>query len=157
MRRETEDIEGGEAAAERLAQGVPLRDALAVADPRAWLALDAGVREADWYRYRPGHPPGPRREHAAPLPADPALLDEPRLALALCHRDGRKRERALRRAAAHPGLLPLVVIRAADWAEPAPVRRTGRRPAPGELLERARRLFSDHVLERRAWEAGLDR
>ncbi|MGV9347742.1 hypothetical protein ACWDSD_23565 [Streptomyces spiralis] len=125
MGHEIEDIEGGEAAAERLAKGVPLRDALAVADPRAWLALDAGVREVDWYRYRPGHLPGPRWEHAAPLPADPASLDEPRLALALCHRDGRMRERALRRAAAHPGLLPLMVIRAADWAEPVRERARG--------------------------------
>ncbi|MER6983623.1 hypothetical protein ABT317_43400, partial [Streptomyces carpinensis] len=98
----------------RLAKGAGLGDALAVADPRAWLALDAGVREVD--RYRPGH--RPRWEHITSLCADPASLDEPRLAIALCHRDGRIRERALRRAAAYPALLPLVVIRAADWAEP---------------------------------------
>jgi hypothetical protein len=120
MRHRIEDIEGGEAAVVRLAKGVPLRDALVVGDPRAWLALDAGTRMVHWCR--PGHPPGPCGEHTVPLPADPASLDEPRLALALCHRDGRTRERALRRAAVHPGLLPLVVIRTADWAEPVRAR-----------------------------------
>ncbi|MGW0086667.1 hypothetical protein [Streptomyces sp. NPDC003393] len=120
MRHGIDDIEGGEAAVVRLAKGVPPRDALVVGDPRAWLALDAGARMV--HRCRPGHPPGPCWEHTVPLPADPASLDEPRLALALCHHDGRMRERALLRAAAHPGLLPLVVIRAADWAEPVRAR-----------------------------------
>ncbi|MFE9174000.1 hypothetical protein ACFYNZ_31875 [Streptomyces kebangsaanensis] len=109
------DFRGGEAAVVRLAGGVPLRAALTVADPLAWLALDICVRTVDWYR------PGslPQWEHTAPLPAGAASFDEPRLALALCHRDGRIRERAVRQAAAYPGLLPLLVIRASDWAEPA--------------------------------------
>ncbi|MGW5200312.1 hypothetical protein [Streptomyces spiralis] len=33
-----QDIKGGEAMTERPAKGVPLRDALAVADPHAWEA-----------------------------------------------------------------------------------------------------------------------
>jgi hypothetical protein len=108
-----------------LAGGTPLRAALAVADPLAWLALDIGVRTADWYR--PGHLP--QWEHTAPLPVGAASFDEPRLALALCHRDGRIRERAVRQAAAYHGLLPLLVIRASDWA--------------GPVRERARALLRD--------------
>ncbi|MFE5191113.1 hypothetical protein [Streptomyces sp. NPDC056628] len=34
-----------------------------------------------------------------PLPADLTQLDEPRLVLALCHRDGRIRQEALRQTA----------------------------------------------------------
>ncbi|WP_455755060.1 hypothetical protein [Streptomyces massasporeus] len=49
---------------------------------------------------------------------------EPRLAVALCHPDGHTREAALARVAARPALLPLVVVRAADWA--APVRDKAR-------------------------------
>ncbi len=109
----------------RLAGGAPLQAALTVADPLAWLALDTGVRTVDWYR--PGRLP--QGERTAPLPADAASFDEPRLALALCHRDGRIRERAVRQAAAYPGLLPLLVIRASDWADP--------------VRERARALLRD--------------
>ncbi|WP_259370469.1 hypothetical protein [Streptomyces sp. SCUT-3] len=109
-----EDRRGGTAAAARLAEGAPLRDALVVADPGDWLALDAGAREVAWYRVQPL----PEWEHTAPLPADLTQLGESRLALALCHRDGRIREEAVRRAAQHPALLPLIVIRCADWAEP---------------------------------------
>ncbi|MCP3771321.1 MULTISPECIES: hypothetical protein [unclassified Streptomyces] len=109
-----EDLRGGTAVAVRLAGGAPLRDALVVADPGDWLALDAGVREAAWYRSQLL----PEWEHTAPLPADLTHLSESRLALALCHRDGRIREAAVRRSARHPGLLPLIVIRCADWAEP---------------------------------------
>ncbi|MFI7392463.1 hypothetical protein [Streptomyces tendae] len=109
-----EDVEAGAAAAVRLAGGAPLRSVLDVADPGDWLALDAGVREVAWYR------PEflPEWEHATPLPAAPARLGESRLALALCHRDGRIRQEALRQSVRHPGLLPLVVIRCADWVEP---------------------------------------
>lgn len=68
------DFRGGEAAAVRLAGGVPLRAVLTVADPLAWLALDIGVRTVDWYR--PGHLPqwesgravGAERGAAAVLP-----------------------------------------------------------------------------------------
>ncbi|MEH0543892.1 hypothetical protein QA802_12575 [Streptomyces sp. B21-105] len=112
-----DDVCAGEAVAVRLAAGARLADVMAAADPRAWLALDDGVRLADWYGRT-------RWEQTAPLPADLSLLDEPRLALALCHRDGRTREAALAPAARHAGLLPLVVVRCADWA--APVRERAR-------------------------------
>ncbi|MGX1760239.1 hypothetical protein ACWIG5_25550 [Streptomyces lydicus] len=113
-------IEGGAAAAMRLAGGAPLRGTLDVADPGDWLALDAGVREAAWYRLQRL----PEWEHFASLPAGLTQLDESRLALALCHRDGRIRQEAVGRSARYPGLLPLVVIRCADWA--GPVRERAR-------------------------------
>jgi hypothetical protein len=115
-----EDVTAGEAAAVRLTTGAPLRDVLAVDDPRAWVSLDAGVRWVAW------HWPGRPSEWGQGSWVNAALpqLDEPRLAVALCHRDGRIRERALARAGRHPGLLPLIVIRCADWA--APVRERAR-------------------------------
>ncbi|HEX5567837.1 MAG TPA: hypothetical protein VFY14_13075 [Streptomyces sp.] len=105
-----------------LAAGAPLRDKLAVVGPGHWLALDAGVREAAGSRAQLL----PEWEHTAPLPADLTHLGESRLALALCHRDGRIREAAVRRSARCPGLLPLIAIRCADWAEP--VRERARKP-----------------------------
>ncbi|MEV5545748.1 hypothetical protein AB0L35_06320 [Streptomyces sp. NPDC052309] len=90
------------------------------ADPSDWLALDAGAREVAWYRPQFL----PEWEQSAPLPADLTQLGESRLALALCHRDGRIREEAVRQAARYPCLLPLVVIRCADWA--GPVRERAR-------------------------------
>ncbi|MGW7522678.1 HEAT repeat domain-containing protein [Streptomyces sp. NPDC054783] len=117
MRKDTED---GAAAAMRLAVDAPLQSTLDVTDPGDWLALDAGVREVAWYRPQFL----PEWEHSAPLPADLTQLGESRLALALCHRDGRIRQEAVRRSARYPGLLPLVVIRCADWA--GPVRERAR-------------------------------
>ncbi|WP_424851399.1 hypothetical protein [Streptomyces sp. SAI-129] len=111
----------GAAAATRLAGGAPLHSTLDVADPGDWLALDAAVREGAWHR--PQFLPG--WGHSAPPPADLTQLGESRLALALCHRDGRIRQEALRQSARYPGLLPLVVIRCTDWAEP--VREHARR------------------------------
>ncbi|MET7600724.1 hypothetical protein ACWERY_33815 [Streptomyces sp. NPDC004082] len=118
-----EDVgdEDGAAAAVRLSHGVPLGDALAVADPGAWLALDAGVRALPRHRLR--HLSWWNRS-ASQLSGRPGL-DESRLALALCHWDGRVRQEAVHQAAGYPGLLPLVVIRCADWA--APVREAARR------------------------------
>lgn len=115
-----EGIEDGTAAAMRLAGGAPLRRTLDVADPSHWLALDAGVREVA--RYRPQFLP--EWEHCAPLPADLTQLGESRLALALCHHDGQIRQKAVRRSARYPDLLPLVMIRCADWA--GPVRERAR-------------------------------
>ncbi|MDH2410465.1 hypothetical protein ACG5V6_01405 [Streptomyces chitinivorans] len=120
------DVGDGTTVAVRLAQGVPLRDALPAAGTGDWLALDAGVRQLAWYRGNPA----PEWEHTAALPADPTRLDESRTALALCHRDGRIRRAALHHSARYPGLLPLAVIRCADWAEP--VRECAR-----ELLREA--------------------
>lgn len=116
-----DDPRAGEAAAVRLARGEAVQGVLDGDDPRAWLALDAGVRRAAWWCA------GAQRaewERVAPLPDDPAGLDAPRYALALCHRDGRVREAAVRGVAAHPSLLPLLVVRAADWG--APVRQAAR-------------------------------
>ncbi|MBR8641265.1 hypothetical protein KEF29_22980 [Streptomyces tuirus] len=124
-----------------------LDDVLDAADPGAWTALDIAVRGWAWYAPRglpdaawvedtgSGSPGGAGRGlfRSAPRRAasehDEAAV-ESRLALALCHPDGRIREAALARAAARPALLPLVVVRAADWA--APVRDKAR-----ELLRTA--------------------
>nr|WP_308285935.1 hypothetical protein [Streptomyces coriariae] len=121
MREVRENIRGGSAAAVRLAGGMPLANALVVGGPRAWIAWDEAARVV-----LPYHLEGlPQWEQAAQLPADPSLLDEPRLALALCHRDGWTREAALGPAARYPDLLPLVVLRCADWV--APVRERARK------------------------------
>ncbi|WP_351224087.1 hypothetical protein [Streptomyces sp. NPDC002133] len=96
---------------ERIAQGAPVHAALDVGDPAAWLDFDAEVR---FQR------PSIRETGAA------GTTHRPALALALCHRDGRIRESALVQAAARPDLLPLIVVRTADWA--APVRGRTRRP-----------------------------
>jgi hypothetical protein len=110
--------EGGEAAF-RLAAGTPLKEAFDTSDPYAWTALDLGVRA--WLRV------DTRREirarvlglPAGPLRRRPAPPDAPVLAVALCHHDGRVREAALLRLLPdHPELLPLAVVRAADWADP---------------------------------------
>ncbi|XUL87651.1 hypothetical protein ACQ86D_13975 [Streptomyces galilaeus] len=77
-------------------------------DPLAWLWLDEALR----------------RE-----PYAPAGLAEPELAIALCHRDGRVREAALQQAVGYPVLLPLVVVRCADWV--------------GQVRERARELLAE--------------
>ncbi|MFD5496612.1 hypothetical protein ACFWH4_27860 [Streptomyces sp. NPDC127091] len=111
---------GGETAAVRLARGAALGEVLDIADPSgsAWISLDEGVRASAWYR-------------PAPLPDALALElpEESWLALALCHPDGRIRERALAGVAEHPALLPLLVVRAADWA--------------GPVRERARQLLGE--------------
>ncbi|MFD0314502.1 hypothetical protein [Streptomyces flavalbus] len=106
-----EDIRGGGEAALRVARGVSLRDALDVTDPAAWTGLDLAVRSWWW----PGE---------LPRLAEVGALDEGRLALALCHPDGRVREAALIPAAKRPALSPLVVVRCADWV--APVRERAR-------------------------------
>ncbi|MGW9499004.1 hypothetical protein ACWG5P_32410 [Streptomyces prasinus] len=95
--------------------------------------------------HRPLPPPGRelgtgrRTQAPSPWPApgrrDPGRERGPdaraRLALALCHPDGRVREAALKRVARHPILLPLLVI------------RTGDRVVP--VRERARRLLGERL------------
>ncbi|WP_234020833.1 hypothetical protein [Streptomyces sp. 142MFCol3.1] len=115
-----EDIEVAAAAVVRLAGGAPLRSTLLVADPRDWLALDAAVREVAWHRSQSLS----QWDRFAALPTDLTQLGESQLALALCHRDGRIRQQAVRPAARRPGLLPLIVIRCADWV--GPVRERAR-------------------------------
>ncbi|MES5825021.1 hypothetical protein [Streptomyces sp. RG80] len=119
----------GAVAAERLADGVSLREAFDTGDPAAWTALDAGARAISW-----------DLDVIVSLPAwentvgGRALIDtlrgggplgEEQVALALCHRDGRIRQAALGRAVEFPGLLPLLVVRCSDWV--APVREIARR------------------------------
>jgi hypothetical protein len=108
-----DSIWSGAQAAVRLAEGAVLREAMSdVADPAVWIALDEAVRQsvrspADgtwlpaWQRTEQGW-----------------TLTDGQLALGLCQRDGRIREWALGEVAGRPELLPLVVIRCADWAEP---------------------------------------
>ncbi|MBZ4017864.1 hypothetical protein CCS38_19425 [Streptomyces purpurogeneiscleroticus] len=73
-----------------------------------------------WYRSEPV----PDWQYTAPLPDDVTRLGESRLALALCHHDGRIRDAAVGRSRQYPALLPLIVIRCADWV--APVRERAR-------------------------------
>ncbi|MFH8703875.1 hypothetical protein [Streptomyces rubrogriseus] len=116
-----ENMGDGAAAATQLAGGAPLQSTLDATDPGDWLALDAAVREVAWHRpqFLPGWEP------SDPPPAELTQLGESRLALALCHRDGRIRQEALLQSVRYPGLLPLVVIRCTDWVEP--VREHARR------------------------------
>ncbi|MGW6954851.1 HEAT repeat domain-containing protein [Streptomyces chartreusis] len=124
-----------ESTVERLASGVPLRDVLDVGEPGSWTDLDVEVRASA--RYRPDLLPGLawvegrsgptvssliaaavgrlRRERGAEFAVESV---GPSVALALCHPDGRVRAAALTRAREYPDLLPLIVVRAADWAEP---------------------------------------
>lgn len=121
------------AAAVRLVEGVPLREAVDTADPAAWVALDAGTRQITAWRTDEGLwlPAWERTEAGKALTealrarsvAGP--LTEAQLALALCHREGTIREAALQRVPGHPELLPLVVVRCSDWAPP--VRQEARR------------------------------
>ncbi|WP_262062999.1 hypothetical protein [Streptomyces sp. STR69] len=114
------DIRRGVAAAVRLAQGESVRDVLDVRDPRAWLGLDTGVR-ADEFFCPPGVVQWDRMAGARELTdvlRGPGPLTESQLALALCHRDGRIRQAALDRTAGYPVLLPVVVLRCAEWAPP---------------------------------------
>ncbi|MFF1445771.1 hypothetical protein [Streptomyces sp. NPDC058295] len=131
-----EDIRGGSAAAVRLARGVPLREALDCGAPAAWTALDAGVRPIHWgAHYLPEWEwdEAGRLLIAAMHAGEP--LSESQLALALCHRDGRIRAAALWRMDGHPDLLPLLVVRCADWAEPV---REQARLRLGEVLDAGR-------------------
>ncbi|MEU1864880.1 hypothetical protein [Streptomyces gardneri] len=91
---------------ERLAQ------ALVGADPGAWAELDGQIRGLVRWG---GLVPAPGEWLSATPPRQPTVLE---LALALCDPDGRAREAALPYAAHTPALLPLVVVRCADWAEP---------------------------------------
>ncbi|MDR6973433.1 hypothetical protein J2X68_000102 [Streptomyces sp. 3330] len=136
MRGVQEDIGSGSAAAVRLARGVPLREALDRGVPAAWTALDVGARPShrgayylpEWERYGAGRTLTTALHAGRPL-------SESHLALALCHRDGRIRAAALWRLGGHPDLLPLLVVRCADWAEPV---REQARLLLGEVLDAVR-------------------
>jgi HEAT repeat protein len=122
----------------RLMDGEPVHTVVDTADAAAWTALDIGIRE----RAQPQPTLLPsraridgrriawdRNEGLKVMRRGHAPLSENELVLALCHLDGRIREAVIDRVAHFPELLPLVVIRCADWA--APVR------------ERARTLLAD--------------
>ncbi len=117
-----------EQAVVRLVEGAALHDVLDSADPAAWTSLDEAVR-TPYPRLRNALPSlaevegrPVRRPLRRPGPAEP--LGRSRLALALCHPDGRVRAAALEQTTGAAALLPLVVVRCADWAEP--VRRRAR-------------------------------
>ncbi|WP_225830979.1 hypothetical protein [Streptomyces sp. NK08204] len=128
----------GISAARWLVEGGALADVVGTGGPAAWLEFDEGVREDQWY-LPPDVVPvweatdGGRALIAALRAGGP--LTDPHLALALCHRDGRIRHRALGRAAGRPELLPLVVLRCADWAPP--VRERARELLARELDDAA--------------------
>ncbi|WP_330457473.1 hypothetical protein [Streptomyces sp. NBC_00820] len=116
-----EDFRRGATAARRLGEGADLRDVVDPGTPAAWLELDEGVRWNAWYNTTYSgltwdRTAGGRALRRA-LGGD-APLSDAHLALALCHGDGRIRHAALERAAGRPALLPLVVLRCADWAPP---------------------------------------
>ncbi|MFF7329097.1 HEAT repeat domain-containing protein [Streptomyces sp. NPDC008150] len=120
----------------RLLRGAALGDAVPADVPDAWSLFDRSVRETPRY----GH--GWRAATDGTVPEHPlaglpravregAPLTTSELALALCHPDGRTRRAALRRAGDRPELLPLTVLRCADWA--GPVRDTARDVLEGAL------------------------
>lgn len=106
--------------------------------PAMVLRLDAAVRRTNEYRY--GHVARVRRDEVAPSAL--AVYTSPLgVALASCHPDGRVRERAVRRQREILGqpqspveLMPFLVLRTADWAEPV---RNAAREALAVLLHEA--------------------
>ncbi|MCS0605145.1 hypothetical protein NX794_28625 [Streptomyces sp. LP11] len=120
-------------------------------DPGAWLALDQAARSETYHR-----PPEIAGRSLSAALRDGVPIDDDRLALALCHHDGRIRQRALERAAGRPALLALVVVRCADWAEPVRDRARERLaealdaesavPLAPLILRLAGRREGDHAL-----------
>ncbi|MFB7867063.1 hypothetical protein [Streptomyces sp. NPDC056069] len=118
-----------------LARGRALARVLEVWRPEAWLELDARIRSgpvprgtahrAHQWLTRDVRPAAPRILGGTPRPG------EAELALALCDADGRIRAAALPHAAGRAAVLPLVAIRAADWA--APVREAAHAVLAGAL------------------------
>ncbi|MEU9865065.1 hypothetical protein AB0D99_29755 [Streptomyces sp. NPDC047971] len=117
-----------------LVRGASIAEAIDVSDASEWTELDHAVRDTARHRPSMRRAPAWASDHPvrrvswrwdAPLPSVPLSRrrshpepTETELALALCHPDGRIRQAALRRAEGVPALLPLVVIRCADWVEP---------------------------------------
>ncbi|MFI6422272.1 hypothetical protein ACIBG6_33330 [Streptomyces sp. NPDC050842] len=102
-----------------------LARALEGADAGAWAELDGHVRGLT----RWGGRVPPRGTWLSPTPSRPPTTLE--LALAVCDPDGRTREAALPYVTHVPTLLPLAVIRCADWVEP--VRERARALLRAEL------------------------
>ncbi|AVH98354.1 hypothetical protein C5L38_27555 [Streptomyces sp. WAC00288] len=101
----------------------------------AWTDFDEDVREAlRWSRsVPPVHTWFPGTPGRRPTAAETAV--------ALCGPDGRTREAALSFAGGSPGLLPLVVVRCADWA--GPVRERARSVLRAELPGLPHGAFGD--------------
>ncbi|QIQ06577.1 hypothetical protein HA039_00055 [Streptomyces liangshanensis] len=116
----------------QLAAGTAPDQALDGSDPDSWIDLDSGVRELARSQPELFHsnasPSGRRlrwdRDTQLPTFTWSRQPDDAELALALCHPDGRAREAALDLADGRPALLPLIVVRCADWA--GPVRERAR-------------------------------
>ncbi|GHG53893.1 HEAT repeat domain-containing protein [Streptomyces griseocarneus] len=77
-------------------------------DAPGWIALDRGIRAESWGWS--SDLPSMAWARAGEPPANEASL-----AVALCHPDGRVRQAALEHSADVPAVLPLVVVRCADW------------------------------------------
>ncbi|MFJ5710525.1 hypothetical protein [Streptomyces sp. NPDC093105] len=124
------ETEARTAAVRRLGRGLPLDRVLDVTRPKAWTDLDEDVRQAvrrgalaPSHGWLTGvHGPGWRgfRDRAVGLVREAPT--EARLALALCDPDGRIRQAALSYTVGRPEVLPLVAVRAADWAAPVRAR-----------------------------------
>ncbi|GAA3052891.1 hypothetical protein GCM10017562_15930 [Streptomyces roseofulvus] len=122
--------ESRKAAVRRLGRGLPLYRVLDVTRPKGWAHLDEDVRLTVRYGalapahgwLTGAHGPGWRGlwERAADRVRETPT--EAQLALALCDPDGRIRHAALAYAAGRPEVLPLVVVRAADWVQPVRAR-----------------------------------
>ncbi|MCX5139076.1 HEAT repeat domain-containing protein [Streptomyces sp. NBC_00338] len=156
-------------AASQLAGGLPLHEVLADAPPEFWPALDSAIRDLPPRDLGTYVAPGGRwlrRDRDAPLPSlgrggrGRRERSESEAAVELCHPDGRVREAALDLVPGFPALLPLLIVRCADWA--APVRERARAllsempppsllPCAGLLLLLARReqgRFAVDLLDR---------
>ncbi|MEU9377293.1 hypothetical protein AB0D94_26435 [Streptomyces sp. NPDC048255] len=114
------ELYAGRDAALKLADGTgaPLDEVVDTEDPAAWTALDIGVR------------------YMAPYEAK---AFGSRAATALCHWNGRIREGAVVAAAGDPELLPLVVLRCADWVPQ--VREAARRVVADALRDSGERTL----------------
>ncbi|MFF5126860.1 hypothetical protein ACFY41_07930 [Streptomyces syringium] len=105
-----------------------LESVLDPGDAEHWIALDLGIR-----RRSSSWPWSDTLPSMAWVRAGEPAANEPSLAVALCHPDGRIRQAALVRGAAVPALLPLVAVRCADWV--APVRAQARELLCAALAE----------------------
>ncbi|MGW2657629.1 HEAT repeat domain-containing protein [Streptomyces sp. NPDC001478] len=128
-------------AARSLAGGVPPRTALGASPAGLWPALDHAVRELPLHELGAYAAPGGRGVRWDPLAPlaqgrdahGRSAASESEAVIALCHHDGRIREAALERVADFPFLLPLLIVRCADWAPPVRDRARAllaRVPAP---------------------------
>ncbi|MFC8295884.1 hypothetical protein ACFUJ0_28895 [Streptomyces sp. NPDC057242] len=112
-----------------------LARALTESDPGAWTAFDEAVRaELRWGRSVPAvHTWFPGDPDRRPTAVETAV--------ALCGPDGRARGAALFVVRGFPELLPLVVVRCADWA--GPVRERARSVLRAELPGLSPEAFGD--------------